>query len=314
MTTARLAVLSTGGWEDCFAVRPPRLDCFAVFALGGPAASFLQPDPVHRARHDMYLLYLDESGSHVGSPALVLGGLAIHEHDAWPLQQKIEGMLRSRLPQGLDPSAFELHANEIKSPVRRKTISKWAQVSFRKRLEILHATYRVLAEFRETDAKYPCACFGAVVARQYGDREERAYEEVLNKFDEMLTRQAKELGGAHQKGIVIHDHRLAVERVVQSWTATWRRASGRIGRLTHLVDVPMFADSKASRLIQAADFIAWGLWRYYGDTRDEKWIQPVWARFDKADGIMHGLIHVAPGFRDGTCLCPPCTSRRPGKP
>lgn len=31
------------GWEDCFAVRPSKLDCFAVHVFGGLAAPFLLP-------------------------------------------------------------------------------------------------------------------------------------------------------------------------------------------------------------------------------------------------------------------------------
>lgn len=259
----------------------------------------------------MYLLYLDESGTHHGSDALILAGLAVHEQDAWHLQQRLDGLLRSRLPQGLDPAQFELHATVIKSPTRRgRVASNWARVPITTRLGILAATYGALRDFTGRDPQHPCALFGAVVDRSYGDREQRAYEEVLHKFDEMLTRQGN-ASGVHQRGIVIHDRRI-VERDVQGWVGTWRRAAGRIGRLTHIADVPLFADSQASRLIQAADFVSWGLYRFYGEANDERWIRPLWSRFDSAGGIMHGLIHVSPRFR--SCTCPPCASRRPATP
>jgi hypothetical protein len=173
------------------------------------------------------------------------------------------------------------------------------------RFGIIRATYGALANFVCQDAHYPCAFFGAVIDQAYADREQRAYEEVLHKFDEMLTRQANALG-THQRGIVIHDRRL-IEKDVQGWAQTWSRVAGRIGKLTHMADVPFFADSRASRLIQAADFVAWGLYRYYGDSKDEQWVRPLWPRFDAADGVMHGLIHVSPGYRK--CQCPPCASR-----
>jgi hypothetical protein len=173
------------------------------------------------------------------------------------------------------------------------------------RFNILRATYGSLANYTCQDAKFPCALFGAAVDRSYGDQEPRAYEEVLHKFDEMLTRQANATG-THQRGMVIHDRRI-VERDVQGWVDVWRRVAGRIGKLTHIVDVPLFADSRASRLIQAADFVAWGLYRFYGEAKDEHWIKPLWGRFDNAGGIMHGLIHVSPNFHK--CACPPCASR-----
>ncbi len=258
----------------------------------------------------MYLLYLDESGIHHGSDALVLGGIAIHEQDIWHLQQQLDRLLRRKLPQGLNSSDFELHATEIKSPVRRahgrKRVSRWAQVPIATRLNILRATFGVLRDYVGRNPQYPCALFGAAIDRSYADREQRAYEEVLHKFDEMLTRQAN-VSGIHQPGIVIHDRRI-IERDVQGWVSIWRRAAGRIGRLTHMADVPFFADSQVSRLIQAADFVSWGLYRFYGEARDEQWIRPLWSKFDNADGVMHGLIHVSPRFH--TCPCPPCASRR----
>ncbi len=257
----------------------------------------------------MYLLYLDESGSHQGSSALVVAGLAVHEQDAFHLQQKLDGMLRSRLPQGTNPLDFELHAAEIKSPVKsvrsKKVTSKWAGIPLPKRLGIMSATFGAIRDFDPKDPARPCMLFGAVVDRVYGDREERAYEEVLHKFDEMLTRQAAQ-SGTHERGIVIHDRRV-IEKDVQGWAGMWRHVAGRIGKLTHLADVPLFADSRASRLIQAADFVAWGLNRYYSETRDEKWIRPLWNNFDSADGRMHGLIHVSPRYHE--CDCPPCKSR-----
>ena len=255
----------------------------------------------------MYLLYLDESGAHVGSPVLVLAG-AVQEQDVWHLQQRLENALRRKLPQGHDPADFELHATEIKSPIKpgKKAPSIWARIPFATRLSVLRATFGALAAYRAQDTRFPCALFGAVVDQSYADREQRAYEEVLHKFDQMLERHAS-VTGTHQRGIVIHDRRV-IERDVQSWASTWRRVAGRIeGRLTHLVDVPLFADSRASRLIQAADFVAWALYRSYAETKDEKWIKILWDRFDSCDGIMHGLIHMSPAYRE--CQCPPCASR-----
>lgn len=262
----------------------------------------------------MYLLYLDESGVHHGSAALVIGGIALHEQDIWHLQGRLDRLLRSKLPQGLNPLDFELHATEIKSPVRwvrgKKVVSNWAQVPVATRFNILRATFGVLRDYVCQDAQYPCALFAAVIDRTYGDQEQRAYEEVLHKFDELLTRQAN-ISGVHQRGVVIHDRRV-IEKDVQGWVNTWRHVAGRIGKLTHIADVPFFADSQASRLIQAADFVSWGLYRFYGEASDEHWIKPLWSRFDSVNGIMHGLIHVSPKFHG--CPCPPCVSRHPAPP
>jgi uncharacterized protein DUF3800 len=254
----------------------------------------------------LYSLYLDGSGTHGSSPVFILAGVAVHEQDAYHLQQRFASVL-DRLPAGSDPRDYELHASEIKSPTRVRN-SAWQGVPDRARFAILRAGYRGLATYDCIDSNYPCAYFGAVVERSYGDYEERAWEEVLHKFDEMLTRQGRE-SAEHQRGIVIHD-RSVTERRVQNWADRWRLMAGRIGVLTHMTDVPFFADSKASRLLQAADFIAFALWRYYGlPVPDDRWISPLWSHFDSAEGKMHGLIHVTRGFRQSRCECPPCQSR-----
>jgi hypothetical protein len=117
-------------------------------------------------------------------------------------------------------------------------------------------------------------------------------------------------GGEHRRGIVVHDES-NVEKSIQAWTQRWREVAGRIpGTLGHIVDVPLFADSKASRMIQAADLVTFGLWRYYGlQSPDATWIDSLWPRFDAVKGQMHGVIHVNPGFRSGSCGCPPCQAR-----
>jgi Protein of unknown function (DUF3800) len=254
----------------------------------------------------MYSLYLDASGTHGASPVYILAGVAVHEQDAYHLQQRFAAPL-SKLPGGPDPRDYELHATEMVSP--RLETSMWRGVPVGTRMSILHASYRALETYKCVDAEHQYAFFGAVVERTYGDYEQRAWHEVLHRFDEMLTRRGHEAGGQHQRGIAIHD-RSSTERRVQNWADRWRLIESRIGVLTHMADVPFFADSRASRLLQAADFVSWALWRHYGlPSPDSRWIQPLWSHFDQADGKMHGLIHASRSFPAGKCTCPPCVSR-----
>ncbi|MEX2448178.1 MAG: DUF3800 domain-containing protein [Solirubrobacterales bacterium] len=255
----------------------------------------------------MYSLYLDGSGTHGGSPVFILAGVAVHEQDTYHLQKRFEAPLKA-LPAGLDSRDFELHAAEMKNPNAAKG-SRWQGIPWPIRRRILQGGYRALESYQCIDNSNPPAFIGAVVERSYRDYEERAWEQVLHKFDEMLARQGK-LMGEHQRGIVIHD-RSSTEKRVQSWADKWRQLSSRIGTLTHMTDVPFFSDSRASRLLQSADFVAWALWRYYGvRARDEQWIKPLWGQFDTlGDGKFHSLIHVSRAYRLGQCACPPCTAR-----
>ncbi len=168
--------------------RPPRQDCFAVLRPRRPGCSF-SLFVVSGVGGGVYLLYLDESGTHGGSPVFILAGLALHEQDTWFMQQRLDGLLKRKLAKGLNHLDFELHAADIKSPKgpvpgKRTRTSEWLGMPYGTRLDILNATYRSLAKFKCRDETYPCAFFGAVVDRSYADREERAYELVLHKFDE----------------------------------------------------------------------------------------------------------------------------------
>jgi hypothetical protein len=254
-----------------------------------------------------YLLYLDESGTHGSSPYFILSGLAVAEGDARRLQQRLTATLQEALPDDADPDEFELHATEIKSPARRRLQSPWRRLNQRARLEMLRRTYDVIGAFDPVDETHPPALFGVVVDRRWPDHLRTAYEKVLTDFDAMLSRREDDTGRP-QTGFVIHDKN-SLELDVQRAVADWREMAGRLGTLNRLADVPVFADSHASRLIQAADFVCWALWRYYGlPERDEQWIGRLWHRFDASDGVMHGLTHLSPEFPQ--CPCPPCLSRR----
>ena len=270
----------------------------------------------------MYLLFLDESGTHGNAPVFVLGGVAVHERDAPHLAKRVESNLTYRLAAlGLNARDFELHATNLKSGSE-----EWSSVTGRLRAAILGSTYHSIASYQCMDPKNPVVMFGAVVDHRYGDREERAYDLVLNKFDEMLDWSMRSGAGRHS-GLVVHDRRvvdtplrrrpssassrsISAERRIQEWTRDWQEVAGRVGKLHNLADVPFFADSKASRLVQIADFVSWALWRYYGvASRDDRWVRDLWSHFHNSDGNMHGLIHVSPDFARRACSCPPCRSR-----
>jgi hypothetical protein len=268
----------------------------------------------------MYLLFLDESGAHAASPVFILAGLAVHENDVWCLQNRLDRVLLDNLsPVGVNHLDFELHATEIKSPNRRRVprggtrrikapvVSPWAAVPSAVRSSVLRDTYQALSSYRPVNSLFPVALFGAVVDAVYGDRAKRAYDLVFNKFDEMLDRQYRERGGERQRGLIIHDEH-QIERDLQDWTTDWRYIGSRIGKLNNVVHVPLFTDSRSSRLLQAADFVAFALWRNYG-VKDERWLTDLLPGFDHVDTALHGLIHVWPGFGRLPCSCPPCHER-----
>jgi hypothetical protein len=81
--------------------------------------------------------------------------------------------------------------------------------------------------------------------------------------------------------------------------------------LRNLADVPLFADSRSSRLLQATDLVSYALYRYYDPAggRGEDYAGMLWPRFDAVDGVMHGCVRFMPSFGSRSCGCVPCVSR-----
>jgi hypothetical protein len=68
---------------------------------------------------------------------LVVGGIIIHEEDAWHLQQRLDSFLFNKLrPLGHDHSEFEIHASEL-----RRGTKQWSRVGQSDRDRILAGAY-----------------------------------------------------------------------------------------------------------------------------------------------------------------------------
>lgn len=272
----------------------------------------------------MYLLFVDESGTHGGSHAFVLGGLAIHEDDAARLQKQLDQLVikhLGRVPPNLDE--FELHAAEMRNAKKPKpTDSKapavtsiWSNYSRPMRTALLDEAYELISKFKPGHSKLPTALFGVVVDSNFHgnwsriEREQFAYEVLLNKFDVMLKTIRKQ-NGLRNRGLVIHDRRVVAERDIQTWTSEWRVAAGKVGRIMNLADVPLFADSRATRLLQVADLVSYSLYRRYRPgASPEPNFSTIWPRFHAEKGITHGCVHYSPSFGQGACECEPCEAR-----
>jgi hypothetical protein len=86
-----------------------------------------------------------------------------------------------------------------------------------------------------------------------------------------------------QRGLVVCD-KTSYEQKLQTLSTIFKHQGHSLGRLRNFAEVPLFLDSKASRLIQMADMIAYWIFRYYqsGDARGYQLIQPSILRRNKA--------------------------------
>ena len=132
----------------------------------------------------------------------------------------------------------------------------------------------------------------------------RAFEELCSRFDLFLKRLHAQ--GNTQRGLIIFD-KTRYETRLQTLLTEYRSGGTRFGGVKNFADVPLFASSAATRLLQLADLVAYALFRRYerGDTR---LLDMIISKFD-SDGVeIHGLVHLAAA--GSTCTCPYCVTRR----
>lgn len=211
----------------------------------------------------MHLLYLDDAGS-VGNPGdkhFVLAGIAMFERQTYWLQVALD-QLAEKLALRLnnpEPERLEFHGNPI-----RKGNGWWRKMGPSERRSVI--TDALLAA-RTLRGQW--GLFGVVVdksALSPDDPIEYAFGQICRSFDEFLQRLHH--AGDSQRGLIILD-KSAQETRLQSLATEFRTLGHQWGITRNLVDVPLFVDSTATRIIQYADLVSYALWRKFEQEDDE---------------------------------------------
>ena len=226
----------------------------------------------------MYLLYADESGS-VGDPKqqfFVLAGFCVHERQGYWIAKELDKIAAKFNPA--DPASVELHGNPMNS----------GKGIFR-RFTKADRTAAIADALKIFLASHPSNRLFASVVRKVKvspvDPVEFAFEQLSSRFDHYLTRLHK--AGNSQRGIILFD-KSTYETTNQSLATDFRTIGHNWGILRNFSEVPLFLDSKASRLIQLADLIAYAIFRNY-ESNDDQYFSIIKNRFDSEGGIVHGL-------------------------
>jgi Protein of unknown function (DUF3800) len=216
----------------------------------------------------MYLLYLDHAGA-VEDPAqkhFVLAGISVFERQTFWLSQELDA-IAARF-NASDPSAVEIHA----SPMHGGR-GKWRTFPAPDRIRAMSDALAVIAKSHRTNM-----LFGAVVRKRVTDpgaAVDVAFEQICSMFDRHLLQLHRQKDT--QRGIIVFD-KATYETAIQSLAIDFRTVGHRHGIVTNLSEVPLFLDSKASRLIQLADAVAFALYRFY-EANDSRFIDIIHERF-----------------------------------
>jgi len=133
-----------------------------------------------------------------------------------------------------------------------------------------------------------------------------ATEQVCKRFDIFLKRRATEHND-RQRGLLVFAESHYQQRA-KIWVRGFRELGTQWGVLKNLSDIPYFASTRESRLLQLADFVAHSMFLLY-ERQDASLVKGILHRVDQKDGKLHGLVHISKNKGMG-CNCPTCVSRR----
>lgn len=249
----------------------------------------------------MHILYVDDSGT-VSDPTerhFVLGGVSVFERGLFH-QIKLADDCVASFNLG-DAHDIELHG----SAMYAGRDSVWRTVRSRSDRERMiqsalatlkgHASVRLFAVVIDKVVVSP------------NDPVSMAFEEICNRFNLFITRMNdRRRNDGQQRGLIVMDESKH-EKPLQTLARKFRIDGARWGHFRNLAEVPLFIDSRASRMIQMSDLVAWSTFRKY-EYQDGRFFDPIISLFDADGGVHHGLVHHR--HRGEDCFCPACFSRR----
>ena len=262
------------------------------------------PPPTGPPKSAMFILYIDDSGSpsNPGEKHFILAGVAMFERNIFHTIQQLDKVVES-FDLGIPAGEVEIHG----SIMLQGKAPSWKGIPRPQRIEMISKVLGVL-----TNAMDSVRAFGVVVDKASvspQDPVEYAFEEICNRFNLFLNRNFKKRGGRtedKQKGLVVMDESQH-EQPLQALARDFRISGTRWGDLRNMAEVPLFVDSRASRIVQLADLLAFSLWRRY-EKQDATFFDQIVKKFDADGGVIHGLVHRKATAED--CYCPACMSRQ----
>src|SRR5277367_3569365 len=229
----------------------------------------------------MHLLYADESGSIPDPNQLhfVLAGVSVFEREPHWIELDLDKIATRFDPN--QPHSIELHG----SPMRTGGHG-WDQYPRADREQAMLDALK--SGISDRHSRY-VRLFGVVLEKKNfsgQDIAKVAFEQLSSRFDQFLGR-LHSLKGDTQRGLIIFD-KSSTEQRIQTLAREFKRAGHSFGVTRNYAEVPVFVDSKASRLTQLADLVAYALFRHF-ERADSKYYQIIAHRFDTEGGVVHGL-------------------------
>lgn len=239
----------------------------------------------------MYLLYADDSGSPADprQEFFVLGGVAVFERQVHWLGVELE-RIASRF-DAVAPRSIELHGSAMLNGREG-----WDQFPRDDRVAAMKDVLGVLDRSMRSTVAFAVAVRKSAIPGM--DPVEWAFEELCKRFDEFLkqlylaqqraSKNHNHVSTEAQRGLMIFDES-AKETSLQGLATRFRSTGHSEGLLRNITEVPLFVDSRATRLVQLADLVAFAVFRSV-DRQDSRFLDLIRHRFHRIGTSEHGLF------------------------
>lgn len=231
----------------------------------------------------MYLLYADESGhtEDASQKFFVMAGVAVSEYATHKIERDLNEIAAYAVP-GM--SAVELHGSCIRSGK-----GVFRKLSLREREQMIKDALVAGVSAQPDSMARVFASVVEKVALRGKDPLQYGYEQMAMRFDLFLRRRAVRHND-RQRGLILFDE-CSTSRRIQSFAHDIKKSRHAYGMEHHHAEVPVFLDSRVSRLIQLADLVAYGIFRHY-EHGDSQYFDLIKDKFSEMDGIPYGLALV----------------------
>ena len=198
----------------------------------------------------MFFLYVDESGKSglhdPNQPFHVLGGLAVSDNSWLEMEADLNARIDALVPPPR-PHDWELHMTDM---VNGKG---WFKGMARQtRRDLSDAVLDVI------DAHAPTLIFTivdkAAHVAKYGSNaipaEDYTYMLMIERFNHFLGRRS-------EVGVIVSDDQKGSEDIIRKAHSEYRKRGTGYAKIEHVIEMPFFAPSHWSRMLQIVDVAAW---------------------------------------------------------
>lgn len=229
----------------------------------------------------MHLLYVDESGSatDVSQKYFVLAGVSVFERTTHWIEKSLDEIARKIAPES--PRELEFHGSPMRSG---KGFWRKFDLATREALIVEALSSGVLRQMKGVRL-FACAVEKTALVDK--DPVHVCFEQLVRQFDLFLQRCHIKHSDS-QRGLMLFDES-STEQRLQTLAREFKHNGHSYGRTHNYAEVPVFLDSRATRLIQLADLVAYSIFRHF-EHGDSKYWNVIKDRFDEEGGIRRGFV------------------------